>query len=325
METKNKIIIWGYPLYSHTHSYIHEAFYRAFKHLGYDAYWFHDGDFPSDFNFDNCIFWTEGFADKNIPLNKTSVYFVHVCPSPKKYLEAGVKKFIDVRYNHLWHKDHVYEYTLDKSRVEKIGPGCYFERTKLGELALVKNDYHDYTIEDYDKLYITWATNLLPEEFNLEDINYKRENFIHFCGNLSSHGRCENTSTFTPFIEECRNNGIPFHHNDPFANPLPGGEVMKRTKDSLLGVDIRGPEHLRNGYVPCRVFKSISWGHLGMTNSLEVFKELDGNCILEEDTARLFHSAMAKKEDFGFIRKSMIYVKENHTYVNRIKSIMSIV
>ena len=100
---------------------------------------------------------------------------------------------------------------------------------------------------------------------------------------------------------------------------------MKRTKDSLLGVDIRGPEHLRNGYVPCRVFKSISWGHLGMTNSLEVFKELDGNCILEEDTARLFHSAMAKKEDFDFIRKSMIYVKENHTYVNRIKSIMSIV
>ena len=78
---------------------------------------------------------------------------------------------------YLWHKDHVYEYTLDKSKVEKIGHGCYFESSKLGEIVRVKNDYHDYTIEDYDKLYITWATNLLPEEFNLEDVNYKRGNF----------------------------------------------------------------------------------------------------------------------------------------------------
>lgn len=322
---KTKIIIWGYPLYSHTHSYIHEAFYRAFKHLEYDVYWFHDGDFPSDFNFENCIFWTEGFADKNIPLNNSSVYFVHVCPSPKKYIDAGVKKFIDVRYNHLWHKDHVYEYTLDKSMVEKIGPSCYLDRAKLGNLARVKNDYHDYMIEDYDKLYITWATNLLPEEFNLDDVNYQRENVIYFCGNLSPQGRCENTSTFNPFIEECRNNGISFYPNDPFSNPLSNEEVINRTKKSLLGVDIRGPEHLRNGYVPCRVFKSISWGHLGMTNSPEVFKELEGNCILEEDTKKLFHLAMEKKNDLDFIRNSMLYVKENHTYVNRIKSILSII
>ena len=31
-----KIIIWGYPLHSHTHSYIHAAFYKAFKYMNYD-------------------------------------------------------------------------------------------------------------------------------------------------------------------------------------------------------------------------------------------------------------------------------------------------
>ena len=322
---KHKIIIWGYPIHSHTHSYIHEAFYKAFKHMGYDVYWFHDGCFPFDFNFNDCIFWTEGFADNNIPLNSTSTYFVHVCPSPKKYLDAGVKKFIDVRYNHVWHKDHVYEYTLDKSNAEKIGPGCYLEKKKIGESTHVINNYHNYAISDYDKLYITWATNLLPDEFNIDDVNYPRENAIYFCGNISPSGRCENTSTFTPFINESRQNGVPFHINDPFVNPLPNEEVIRRTKNSILGVDVRGPEHLRNGYVPCRVFKSISWGHLGMTNSQEVFKELEGNCILEEDTARLFHVAMERKTDLDFIRKSMMYVKENHTYINRIKSIMSII
>ena len=40
-----KIVIWGYPLNSRTHSYIHSSFYKAFKHLGHDVYWFHDDEF----------------------------------------------------------------------------------------------------------------------------------------------------------------------------------------------------------------------------------------------------------------------------------------
>jgi hypothetical protein len=292
--------------------------------MGYETYWFHDGDYPKDFDYSNCIFWTEGFADLNIPLNSTSTYFVHVCPSPKKYIDAGVKRFIDVRYNHVWHKDHVYEYTMNKDTVEKIGPSCYLQRASGNEIS-VNNDYVNYTIKDYDKLYITWATNYLPSEFNLEDINYPRKNVINFCGVLTTGGRCENLSQFKPFIDESLKNGIEFIQNDPFANPLSNEEVIRRTKESLLGVDIRGPEHIKNGYVPCRVFKSISWGHLGMTNSEEVYNELEGNCLFERDTAKLFHLAMEKKDDLKFIKQAMLYVRDNHTYVNRINSIVSII
>lgn len=318
-----KIIIWGYPLHSHTHSYIHAAFYKAFKSLDYETYWFHDKNYPKDFDWNDCVFWTEGFADKNIPLNKTSTYFVHVCPDPAKYINAGVKKFIDVRYNHLWHKDHVYEYKLDKSKVEKVGPCCYLSERKNRRVQVL-NDYHKYWIEDYDKFYVTWATNYLPSEFDFEDIKYPRENKIYFSGNISSTGRCENYSTFKPFIYECQKNGIEFIHNDPFSNPLDENEVIERTKKSILGVDIRGPEHIKNGYVPCRVFKSISWGHLGITNSYEVYNELEGNCLYSKDTAQMFYDSMNKKNDFDFIKKSMKYVKENHTYVNRIQSIMKL-
>ena len=319
-----KIVIWGYPLHSHTHSYIHSAFYKAFKYLEYDVYWFDDNNYPEDFDWNDCLFWTEGFADKNIPLNKSSIYFVHVCPNPAKYINFGVKKFVDVRYNHLWHKDHVYDYSLNKEKVTKVGPCCYLQERK-NRRTQVLNDYHQYWIEDYDKFYITWATNYLPEEFDLEDINYPRENKIYFSGNISSHGRCENYNTFKPFIDKCNQNGIEFIHNDPFSNPLSEEEVILRTKKSILGVDIRGPEHIKNGYVPCRIFKSISWGHLGMTNSYEVFKELDGNCLYSSDTSLMFDDAMSKRLDYDFIRKSMLYVKENHTYLNRIQSILSII
>jgi hypothetical protein len=318
-----KIVIWGYPLHSHTHSYIHAAFYKAFKHLEYDVYWFDDNNYPEDFDWNNCLFWTEGFADKNIPLNSTSIYFVHVCPDPAKYINAEVKKFVDVRYNHIFHKDHVYSYALDKSKVSKVGPCCYLQEKK-NRRTQVLNDYHQYWIEDYDKFYITWATNYLPEEFNLEDIHYPREDKIYFSGNISSSGRCENFSTFKPFIEECVKNNIEFIHNDPFSNPLSEEEVIIRTKKSILGVDIRGSEHIKNGYVPCRVFKSISWGHLGTTNSYEVYKELDGNCLYSPDTSTMFYDAMEKRTDYDYIRQAMLYVKENHTYINRIQSIMSI-
>lgn len=318
-----KIIIWGYPLHSHTHSYIHDAFYKAFKFLNYDTYWFDDNNYPEDFDWNDCLFWTEGFADKNIPLNKSSVYFVHVCPDPAKYINAGVKKFIDVRYNHLWHNDHVYKYTLDKTQVESIGPACYYESKKYEKTAVI-NDYHNYWTDDYDKIYITWATNLLPHEFNFDDIEYPREKKIYFSGNLSGSGRCENLSMFTPFIRECEKNNIEFIHNDPFSNPLSDEEVIYRTKTSILGVDIRGPEHIKNGYVPCRVFKSISYGHLGMTNSSEVSKELDGNCLYQPNTSQLFYDAMHMRLDHKFIEKCMNYVKDNHTYLNRIESILSV-
>ena len=68
-----KVIIWGHKLHTHTHSYIHYGFYKAFKHLNYDVYWLNENDMNNDkfknFNFDNCLFITEGQVDKNIPMN----------------------------------------------------------------------------------------------------------------------------------------------------------------------------------------------------------------------------------------------------------------
>jgi len=51
----SKVIIWGHPLYSHTHSYVHDAYYKAFKHLGYETYWFYDEEFPLDFDYNNSF------------------------------------------------------------------------------------------------------------------------------------------------------------------------------------------------------------------------------------------------------------------------------
>ena len=153
-----KIVIWGYPLNSHTHSYIHSSFYKAFKHLGHDVYWFHDDEYPEDFDFDDCVFLTEGFADKNIPLRETSTYYVHVCVNPKKYL-GKVKKLIDVRYLQESMDNDNYDFVLDRDNCTELDSGVLYDN---------KSD-------EYDIIYCGWGTDLLPHEIDFDWVIIPRE------------------------------------------------------------------------------------------------------------------------------------------------------
>ena len=317
----SKVIIWGHPLYSHTHSYVHEAYYRAFKSMGYDAYWFHDEDYPEDFDYTNCLFIGEGFADKKIPINYTSCYLIMYCPSPIKYQGAG--RYIDVRMSAINFKDHIQEYSLDKNTATKIGPACYFVPKTLEKIK-VKNDYVDYEMDDYDKVYIAWATNLLPDEFEEDDIYLERENAIYFFGTISAHGVCENYSNWQPFLKACGDNQIKFIPNDPWQNPVSMCDVIVNIQKSLLGIDIRGPEHLKQQLLTCRVFKNISYGHLGLTNSKAVYEELEGNCIYNENTEELFYDGMKNRSNYKLISDGMKFVREKHTYINRVNTLLSI-
>ena len=319
----NKVVIWGYPLYSHTASYGWEAYNKAFKHLGYEVHWFHDDDFPEDFDFSNTMFLCEGFADKKLPLNDTSCYFVWYCPDPSKYINAGVKRFVDVRMPCNNHKDHIHDYTFKDLDTTQVGPSAWVEKTSNSKVT-VKNDYVDYEIDDFTRLYINWASNLVPDEIKEEDIYLTRENKIYFLGNLSHEGVCENASVFGPVIRECARMQMDFVWNNPWKSPITTEQLIAITKRSLIGMELRGPEHVRTDMVPERIFKNISYGHLGMSNSKAVLNALDGNLIYNEDPVTLFHEVLAQRKNWDMAKAALLFVKENHTYVNRIKSLIKV-
>ena len=79
-----------------------------------------------------------------------------------------------------------------------------------------------------------------------------------------------------------------------------------------MAPDIRGPEHLRTRVVTCRVFKNISYGHLGLTNSEEIYNEMDGNCIYNPDTRQLFYDGLENIDNFDMIRSGMQYLSLIH-------------
>ena len=78
-DTINQIIIWGHKLHSHTHSYIHYGFHKAFLYLGYKCLWLDNDDDIDNINFNNSLFITEGQVDENIPLLDNCFYVLHNC------------------------------------------------------------------------------------------------------------------------------------------------------------------------------------------------------------------------------------------------------
>ena len=91
---------------------------------------------------------------------------------------------------------------------------------------------------------------------------------------------------------------------------------------SYLSPDIRHQHHIDVGYIPCRVFKNISYGNLGMTNSKAVFDFFDQDIAYHEDPYELFYVGQRLRTNYDKLKKMIRLVKSNHTYVNRIQSLL---
>jgi len=326
LKENYKVVVWGFKpkdgYVENTISYVWESFFKAFQYLGFETYWFPD-ERVDNFDFNNCIFLSEAYQDNFIPLNKSSIYFVHCAYNPVKYI-GQVGKFIDLRYNlkKINHPNYIYE--IEKDKLEKIGKGCYYEPS-TNKMVRLKNGRVDYEIDDFDKLYLSWATNLMPNEINEEDVYLERSNKIYFLGTLSKDGDYANKYLIDQFAAEARKNNVEFVINNFYDRQLSDSDYIKLCKESLLGFDVRCKAHVDWGHIPCRLYKNISYGHLGMTNSLESYNELDGYCVYNPNVSELFHDCMAKRKDYDFIREGLLYVKDNHTYVNRVKSMLTVI
>jgi hypothetical protein len=319
MKKHDKVIIWGFaPPSQHTHSYIHKGYYDGFKYLGIPTYWIdqqHLGAADIKEAFTNALVVTEAFATPGMPLDKSSTYVVHYLgnkgpmetnPGPNHFL-GNVGRLIDLRYNaDNWH-DKNYDYELDRSKCQAIGSGSFFEKGK-----------------DYDNLYSLFATDLLPEQIKLEDRFIERDpdKYAFFAGTI----RPDNENKVTPFLKACEENNVRFIHNNSWVAPLSTQQIREKISKAYMAPDFRGDTtHLAWGYVPCRLFKNISYGHLGVTNSKAVYEFFDGNVGYNNDPYLMFYSAVKNLYNYDMIRNTMSFVKDHHTYVNRAEEIIKVV
>jgi len=299
-----KIVIWGCLPFYDTYSYIHYGFHKAFVSLGYDVVWLDDQPINSVDGLENCIFITEHNNIKHLPIIDSATYFIHNLDETGFYSQ----KIIDHPnvYNFLVYAEH-YNF---KDAIELPNNIWYSPETKT--------------------LCILWATDLLPKEIdNLEPklFNELDEN-VYFVGTKQG----ENIEKFE---EICRSNGKNFVHvgglngipqdgTKRFLDPQNNIEVVR---NSYLAFDIRESwANDRDGYLPCRVLKNISYGKWTGSNTPKITKFLDDNVTVNENLEDLYSDLLfdSKNADYKKIKNAMNFVKENHTYINRVKAILSV-
>jgi len=296
---KQKIIIWGYKLGSHTHSYIHDGFYRAFSGLGYDVYWFDHNDDVSTFNFSNCIFLTAGEADIKIPLRKNCKYITHNC---KTY--DGIGKRLNIQYT-----------TYESYQFEVVAPGI--------------------TYKD-ECLYFPWGSPLLPHEFDEKDLTNENRDGVYFLGTVNGPKDGGNYDNVAKFASECTKNGHKFIAGGGYTGETDNKDIHyingwiskqehdKFLKEAYMAPAIQGDNQLGNGMIPCRIFKAISHGGDGITNNALVYDFFDREVVYNPDCSQLYYDAESRNNEIERKRYLWNEVKTKHTFIERCKVILKL-
>jgi hypothetical protein len=292
----NKVVIWGHKMYSHTHSFIHYGFFKAFKSLGYEVYWLDKNDNISKIDFANSLFITEAQADQNIPLRNDCMYVLHNC-NPDKYKAISQNQILKLQ---------VYTNDCENRGCQKLAP------------------YILYDINDRI-IYMPWATDLLPNEIDQvkASLEIKRTGDAIFIGTVGG-GKFGNQDKIKAFRSGCSQLGLSLKCQG-------GGHVdndinINLIKQSYLAPALQGQWQCDVGYIPCRIFKNISYGKLGATNNKTVYELFNQKIVYNPDCYQLCLDMHARMQAITLAElfEQMDIVRDNHTYLNRIENILTI-
>jgi hypothetical protein len=284
---------WRAGLYSHTHSYIHHGYFRAFNEMGYETHWLdgksrHIEDLPTK----GTLFFTEGQAEMNLPLSQEAGYVTHSSKS-EAYEAMGLRRL--QLFNYVADLKTGISFAFPESKVEKIDEVTYLDTSSRA-------------------LYQPWATNLLPQEIDTTKVSLfdAKRSEINYVGTI---GHDNIRSRIKKIQGQAKKLGVRFN----VLSGVDDAKAAELTRESLVGIDIRGDWHLERGYIPCRAWKTLSYGkHLTSNSPLlqSVFQERIG---LESNIDFFLESAIESGSDAaeGLLVDNMNWIKRNHTFVNR--------
>jgi len=292
-----KVILWGWKNTENTFHYIHAAYFKAFKSIGAEVYWLDDNSDISGLDFSNTLFFTEGQVDKNIPIRDDCFYLLHNCYDPK------------------------YQQLKDKNI-------CFTMQTYTDDVLKYKIPCsEDGVYADYEGkcIYFFWPTDLLPNEIEANKPNVvfnKGSKIINWVGTVGK-GTFGNWDEIANFKRACFENGISWFDGMNISNE----DNIKMIKDSYIAPTITGTWQTNVGYVPCRAAKNISYGQVLVTSSPRIAAMFSEYTIYDKDPYQLFYTAkeILSKMPISDLHKQMDYVKEKHTYLSRINSILNFI
>jgi hypothetical protein len=296
----NRIVIWGLRKKWHTHRFIHKAFYENAKKLGYKTIWIEDerknakyiepGDLIiSSGMFGKMVPEKFKFEDYNLPIRDDIYYCLHNIKDVFKD-KLNPQNYINLQF---------YNNSVPGiDNIEKWGPATYFDKKSK-------------------TLYQPWGTDLLAEEFKKPIFN--KNKFVFWIGSVwndkNNHGNIE---TINEFKKVLTNNGLKFIKLRFIPNFLNKFFIRK----SRIAPAIAGRQQVKVDYLPCRMFKNISYGQLGVTN-VKKFKDILGNSFIDGKTIQEITEnalSLTKEEYINKIKAQQDIIKK-YTYKESLENI----
>jgi len=321
VRTYEHYVVWGFRNSYHTHSHIHEGLYRALNHLFPGKSEWLDEYSHVDVNRPNSFFITNHDVAPQLPAREDSFYLVHG-GSDYAYVKD---KFWGLRGHMSWNVFIDWSYAYDDA--------APFGRRPLNrpEAVWVGEDAPYYPSQKH--MDFRWATDLTPPEIEANKVGARpwrpESRVINYVGTYWRVNEVE----INRFQAACQAGGIELRHYG--AGQVEGYNHLGRNnvvsiadnqrlmRESYFAPAIVGSHHLTEGYAPCRIFKNISYGTMGVTNSEKVQKLFGGRLIHHNDPYQLFFDA---RDRLPSVTQTQLYelmdfVAQKHTYLNRLNAI----
>ncbi len=279
----SKIVIWGLKNELHTHRYIHKSFFETLQKLKIPSVWLDDTVENNKLINKSDLVFAMNHAVANIIYRHDVFYCLHNVanrPNNGSYLNLQV-----------FNND-----AFKITNLEELEASTFFHR-------------EDRT------LYQSWGTDLLPGEF-LEPVFNSASEKVYWVGSIwdteHKHGNAEIIEVLKAIL---RKHDLEFIHKENVSL----SDNIQYMRESRIAPAIGGGYQVKVDYLPCRFYKNISYGCLGISN-IEYFNRY--NFMLKNATnisALVGQSLTLDKETYlSCVREQQRYVELNHTYVSKL-------
>lgn len=306
----SKVVIWGHKLLdartANTFAFIHDSWFRTFRYMGYETIWLDNSDNISGIDFENSLFLTEGQVDQNIPIVASAKYIIHNCDLTKyKPILPNVLNLQVYTHDCLTRKIEV----IDEEQLCFYQPEADFSRPDHGC--------------DNRTIYQPWATNLLPNEFSASSNiaqTCTRQKRIFWVGSIMG-GPHRNDDKLSELASAAKTQGVLFIHAK-----LQNDMQPKAIAESWIAPAVQGAWQVEKGYIPCRVFKNLSFGRMTPTNSEAVNNLFNQKLVYDKSVAAMYNKAVEWEQnpDAETLEWLIERVRTKHTFVNRIENMLKV-
>lgn len=287
-----RVVIWGLSKNFHTHKFIHLAFFKTLQSSTVKTIWLEDLEKNQSVILKGDLVLSVNVASKYLPIKPGVYYCLH-------NFDHSIAQKINRSF--LLNLQVFTSGVKDLKGVEKLDPVTFFDpKTKT--------------------LYQPWGTDLRANEFQ-KPVFSKNSPFVFWVGSIWNNEL--NQGNYDEIQEMKRVLG---QNNIKLLNLRRIPSVANRylIRRSRVAPAIAAQWQVDQGYLPCRMFKNISYGQLGITNVKE-FELLLGDSYLSFSSIGdlITKSLSFKKQDYiELVNLQQEKIKEQ-TYVEKLVNIFN--